>query len=108
MEEGQKVSYEKYRQAQIWSVECRLKLSELMSDYDVLLAPSAPGEAPEGLEATGDPLFSRMWTLLHVPSVTLPVSKGSLGLPIGAQVVGAAHGDGALISDAHWIYDRLK
>ena len=108
MEEGQKISYEKYRQAQIRSVECRLKLSELMSDYDVLLAPSAPGEAPEGLEATGDPLFSRMWTLLHVPSVTLPVSKGSLGLPIGAQVVGAVHGDGALISDAQWIYDRLK
>ena len=108
MEEGQRISYEEYRQAQVQSVECRGQLSELMSGYDVLLAPSAPGEAPEGHEATGDPLFSRMWTLLHVPSVTLPVDKGPLGLPIGVQVVGAVHEDSTLISDAEWIYDRLK
>lgn len=108
MEDGNGVSYADYREAQARSVGCRQKLADLMASYDVLLAPSAPGEAPPGHDATGDPLFSRMWTLLYVPSVTLPVATGDTGLPIGVQVVGKAHGDGALISDAQWIHDRLK
>ena len=108
MEEGRAVSYADYRAAQAQSVACRKQVADLMSDVDVLLAPSAPGEALEGHAATGDPIFSRMWTLLHVPSVTLPVATGDSGLPIGVQIIGKAHGDGALISDARWIYDRLK
>ena len=107
MEDGRGVSYADYRAAQARSVDCRRQQADLMAGLDVLLAPSAPGEAPEGHAATGDPLFSRMWTLLYVPSVTLPVATGDSGLPIGVQVVGKAHADGALISDAQWIYDRL-
>ena len=108
MEDGRGVSYADYRAAQVRSVECRRQFADAMAEFDVLLAPSAPGEAPEGHAATGDPVFSRMWTLLYVPSVTLPVAQGGTGLPIGVQVVGKAHADGALISDAQWIHDRLK
>ena len=53
-------------------------------------------------------MFSRMWTLLYVPSVTLPVAKGGSGLPIGVQIIGKPHEDNALISDAQWVYGRLK
>jgi len=108
MEVGRAVSYEDYRAAQARSVACRHQIADLMAGFDILLAPSAPGEAPEGLSATGDPMFSRMWTLLYVPSVTLPVAKGDSGLPIGVQIIGKHHEDGALISDAQWVYDRLK
>ena len=108
MEVGRAISYEDYRAAQAHSVVCRRQLADIMTGFDVLLAPSAPGEAPEGLSATGDPMFSRMWTLLYVPSVTLPVAKGDTGLPIGVQIIGKPHEDGALISDAQWVYDRLK
>ena len=108
MEEGRAVSYADYRAAQERSAASRRRLADLTSGFDVLLAPSAPGEAPRGHAATGDPLFSRMWTLLHVPSVTLPVATGDSGLPIGAQVVGKARGDGALLADAQWIHDRLR
>ena len=34
-------------------------LEALFQDIDVILAPAAPDEAPAGLGATGDPLFSR-------------------------------------------------
>lgn len=108
MEEGRAVSYADYRVAQERSAACRRRFADLASGFDVVLAPSAPGEAPEGHAATGDPLFSRMWTLLHVPSVTLPVATGESGLPLGVQIVGKAHGDGALLADARWIHDRLR
>src|SRR4051812_35334999 len=45
---------------------------DVMADVDILLTPSAPGEAPEGLGWTGDPAFNFIWTSLHVPCVTVP------------------------------------
>ncbi|MEO5738958.1 MAG: amidase, partial [Variovorax sp.] len=52
-------------------------------DVDLLLAPSTTGEAPEGIGATGDPLFCRGWTLLGLPCVHLPFARGRHGLPVG-------------------------
>jgi Asp-tRNA(Asn)/Glu-tRNA(Gln) amidotransferase A subunit family amidase len=108
VESGRAVAYGDYRAAHDHAADCRSRFDAWFADYDVVIAPSAPGEAPAGLKATGDPLFSRMWTLLHVPSVTLPVGKGDSGLPIGVQVIGRTHRDGKMIADAQWVYDRLR
>ena len=59
--------------------ECRRLLEVTFSDFDVLLVPSAPGEAPQGLATTGDAVFNQMWTALHTPAVTVPVFKGPAG-----------------------------
>ena len=75
--------------------------------FDALIAPSAPGEAPKGLEATGDPVFNRMWTLLGNPCVTLPCAKGPNGLPVGVQFVGALGEDDALLGVCAWAESRL-
>ncbi|HEX3841365.1 MAG TPA: amidase [Acidimicrobiales bacterium] len=75
---------------------------ELFGDADVLLTPAVVGEAPEGLASTGDPRFARLWTLLGLPVVTVPVSTGSTGLPVGAQLVGRTGEDGRLLSIAAW------
>ena len=62
----------------------------LFDTVDVLLCPSAPGEAPEGVEFTGDPRFNSIWTLAGTPCVTLPAGTGAKGLPLGIQLVGLA------------------
>ena len=62
-------------------------LDDVFGDFDVLLVPSAPGEAPHGLKSTGEATFNRMWTALHVPAVTVPAFTGPAGLPIGAQLI---------------------
>ena len=74
----------------------------------MLLTPSAPGEAPAGLDATGDPIFNRGATMLGVPAVTLPVGKGDNGLPIGVQLIGAWDGDRELLAVAEWLYARVR
>jgi amidase len=61
------------------------------------MMPSAPGEAPEGLATTGDPVFSRLTSLLHVPAICLPVMKGPRGLPVGVQFVGPVGSDRDLL-----------
>lgn len=73
-----------------------------MHPWDVLLAPSAMGAAPAGLHATGDPLFSRMWTLLGVPSVTLPGATARNGLPVGVQLACRFRDDEQLLAIARW------
>jgi Asp-tRNA(Asn)/Glu-tRNA(Gln) amidotransferase A subunit family amidase len=67
---------------------------------DVILTPSAPGEAPEGLHTTGSAIFQSMWTLLHVPCVAIPVGLGPKGLPVGVQVAGPRMTDMRLLEIA--------
>jgi Asp-tRNA(Asn)/Glu-tRNA(Gln) amidotransferase A subunit family amidase len=74
-----------------------------MEDVDILLTPSAPGEAPEGLDWTGEPTFNALWTALHVPCVTVPAGHGSTGLPLGIQIIGRRGEDRQILAWAQWV-----
>jgi amidase len=74
-----------------------------MRDVDVLVAPSAPGAAPEGLAGTGDPLFSRLWSALGVPCVQVPVDATDDGLPLGVTVVAPRWLDALALGAAQWL-----
>ncbi len=78
-------------------------LDELFGRYDVILTPAARGEAPLGLEATGDPAFCTIWTLCGVPAVTVPILEGGNGMPMGAQLVAARGEDARLFRAARWL-----
>ena len=86
----------------------RAAFEVVMAAHDLLITPSAPGEAPLGRATTGDPVFNRIWTLLHVPCLTLPVSRGPHGLPVGVQLVGRFKGDHQLFAQARWIEAELR
>ncbi|MBM1174134.1 amidase [Microvirga arabica] len=88
LEAGALIAPEDYDAAKALVAESRAGFSDVLDGLDVLLTPSAPGEAPEGLEATGDPVFNRMWTALGVPCISVPALTGPSGMPIGVQVVG--------------------
>jgi Asp-tRNA(Asn)/Glu-tRNA(Gln) amidotransferase A subunit family amidase len=87
------ISYEQYREAQAALVECRRYLAQAMKDLDLLLTPSALGEAPEGLASTGDTSFNILSTWTYTPCVTLPVYTGPSGLPVGIQLIGHRNED---------------
>ena len=78
-------------------------LTELFQVYDALLTPSASGEAPIGLDNTGDPSFCTIWTFCGVPALNIPVFKGENGMPIGTQLVGAKNDDARLLRTANWL-----
>jgi len=83
-------------------------MNGLLGEVDVLLTPSAPGEAPEGLASTGDPIFNRVVTVLGVPAISLPAGVGPSGLPLGVQLVGARQAEAALLAAAAWIEPRIR
>ena len=104
---GRKLPLSAYVEALETAEAFRAHLDDLFSDFDLLLTPSAAGEAPEGLGATGDPSFNSIWTLGWTPCLTLPAGNGPRGLPLGAQLVGKRFGDEALLDAAAWVEARL-
>lgn len=90
-----------YQAALLSAAKCRRDIAALTANYDVLLTPSAAGEAPE-LGAATDLLFQRLWTVLHVPCITLPAFTGPSGLPVGIQLVGRRGEDDFLLEIAKW------
>ncbi|KRI00136.1 amidase [Curvibacter sp. PAE-UM] len=88
--------------------QARCALASVFADVDVLLAPSAEGEAPAGLGATGNPLFNRLWTLLGVPCVHVPTGVGARGLPVGVTVIGPRWGDAQTLAAAQLLQHSLQ
>ena len=75
-------------------------LGEMFERCDAILTPPAPGQAPLGLGATGNPVFCTIWTLCGTPAVTLPLMKGADGMPLGVQLVGPKGDDARLLRTA--------
>jgi amidase len=88
--------------------DCRTRLRAALDDVDIFLAPCVSGEAPLGLDYTGDPFFQGLWTALHVPAISLPTHHGPNALPVGIQLIGKNYGDDALLSAARWVFAQLK
>ena len=87
--------------------EWRRRLRAACEESEILITLPAAGEAPRGLETTGNSIFCRTWTLLGVPCLHLPVARGPTGLPLGIQLV-APHGDeAALFGAAEWLAQHL-
>src|SRR5439155_6917325 len=82
------IDHDSYDEARRTARRARQALADLMADFDVLLTPSAPGAAPQGLGSTGRPTFNRLWTLLGPPCINVPGLANRAGLPLGVQVVG--------------------
>lgn len=82
------------------AASCRREFDAMFGAFDAVLAPAAPGEAPEGLHTTGSQIFNAMWTLLHVPCLAVPCTHGPKGLPVGIQLMGPRFGDARLMKIA--------
>jgi Asp-tRNA(Asn)/Glu-tRNA(Gln) amidotransferase A subunit family amidase len=107
IDEGRGVSLDQFRAARRHAERCRAGFAAAMAGCDVLLTPSAPGEAPPGLESTGNPIFNALWTLLYVPCLTVPGFAGPKGLPVGIQLVARRFHDATLLDAAAWAARRL-
>ena len=108
LKDGLACSFEKYREAKGFAAGVRRRLDDVFAGCDVLLSPSASGEAPLGLGSTGDASFCVIWTTTHVPSVTLPLFTGPNGLPVGAQLVARRDHDRPLFETARWVANCFR
>jgi len=102
LDAGEAMQYAQYAKAIAYAAICRWRVRDACSDIDAVLTPSATGEAPLGLDSTGNTAMNRLWTLLHGPCVTVPAGEGPAGMPLGVQLVGLPAGDARTLAVAAW------
>jgi len=107
IEKGLSIPHARYVASLRKMKECRDLIPALFGDADILLAPCVTGEAPKGLESTGETFFQEFWTALHVPTISIPTHRGSSGLPVGIQLIARHYEDESLLAFAQAILARL-
>ena len=108
LKEGGSIPHEVYDAARATAKRARETLTELMTDVDAILTPSAPGAAPGGLQSTGAPTFNRLWTLMGTPCVNVPGLCDPARLPLGVQIVARFGRDRAALRIAHFLEAAIK
>jgi Asp-tRNA(Asn)/Glu-tRNA(Gln) amidotransferase A subunit family amidase len=93
VDQGDRCSAREYLAALEARDDALRALAPLAASVDLVLAPSALGAAPQGLESTGDPAMCRPWTLLGLPAANVPAFRRPDGLPVGVQFAGLRHDD---------------
>jgi Asp-tRNA(Asn)/Glu-tRNA(Gln) amidotransferase A subunit family amidase len=105
---GRQITAQAYEQAQITASEGRMRCEEWFSQFDVLMTPSAPDEAPVGYGSTGVSIFNRAWTLLGLPCVNVAGLNGVTGHPMGLQITGGPHADRTCLQAAEFLEYALQ
>jgi Asp-tRNA(Asn)/Glu-tRNA(Gln) amidotransferase A subunit family amidase len=107
IQKGLRIDPSEYVDMQRRRAEIESLWRQQFADYDIIVTPSAPGEAPEGLSTTGSSIFNRIWSLLGWPCIHLPCAISSNGLPLGVQWVGKPGRDMALLSVARRLHAAI-
>jgi Asp-tRNA(Asn)/Glu-tRNA(Gln) amidotransferase A subunit family amidase len=106
--EGRGVTATRYLDALALARALRGPIEELFQqECTAIITPATAGVAPKG-DATGDPVFCSLWTLLGLPAITLPLLSGEGGMPLGVQLIGAPGDDARLLRTANWLVQRLS
>ena len=100
---GPTIDAARYEKAQLHAIECQRALGEIFERCDVIITPSACGEATLDLEGVSDSAFNGIWTLMHGPCINIPAFQGPHGMPVGIQVVGPVGSDARTIALAQCI-----
>jgi Asp-tRNA(Asn)/Glu-tRNA(Gln) amidotransferase A subunit family amidase len=109
IERGDAINYAQYSDALYKANRARAAIEQFFANgIDLVIAPSAPGEAPKTLKETGDPVFSRGWTLMGLPCINLTVTSGPNGLPVGVTLVAGPGQDRLLLSAARALAQELS
>ena len=107
LERASAISADEYDAARRIASRARRVLADAMTDYDVILTPSAPGAAPHGFATTGDPMFNRLWTLMGEPCVNVAGLSDDNDMPLGIQIVGRFGRDRAALEAALFVEQAI-
>jgi len=108
IEQGKKVSDRELADLRGNCLRLRDALEKQMvqAGIDLWICPAAPGPAPAGIQATGDPNLNLPWTHAGLPALSVPA--GDLdGLPVGLQLVASMDEDEVLLAWAQLIVADL-
>ena len=106
IEAGIPVSAKDYIEAIEKAKKMKKTLEIIFNKYDAIITPAAPGQAPRDLNNTGNAIFNGYWTMMGVPTISLPLLKGIDNLPIGVQVITSWNKEADLLDISNMILNQ--
>jgi len=109
IERGSVVDTDLYEEARAGRQALRdaLEAARAEAKFDLWITPSAPGTAPHGIGATGNPVMNLPWTQAGLPTLTIPSGRSAAGLPFGLQVIGRWQRDEELLASGELFTSAL-
>lgn len=108
LQRAQGISEQTYMQAINLQQQCMRQSALLFKGATCLLTPSSPGYAPLlAANDPGDSSFSKLWTILGMPSVGIPIPLPG-PLPIGLEIICPAGQDTRALQSARLISDLFN
>lgn len=104
---GEALSASRYLHAREAQQTMIRRFAALMEPFDAVLTAPALGEAPAGLDDTGDAVFCTPFSLMGGPAISLPAGRSRSGLPLGVQLASTWGDDRRLLETAAWIESTL-
>ena len=102
------ITFKDYQEALEEAEHTRASLNRIFNDVDIIITPSAIGEASKDLMEIPKYSFNHLWTLMYVPCVNLPFFLGTNNLPIGIQVIGPEKKDKQLLKFCKAIENQMN
>ncbi|MCL2228468.1 MAG: aspartyl/glutamyl-tRNA amidotransferase subunit A [Firmicutes bacterium] len=103
-----------YNGARTMRAELKNEFAEAFKKCDFIITPVTPNEASKIGEIT-DPLqaylidlFTIVANMTGCPALAIPFGTGNTGMPLGMQLLGAAHSDDALFAAEKIIQEAMK
>jgi Asp-tRNA(Asn)/Glu-tRNA(Gln) amidotransferase A subunit family amidase len=106
IEAGKTTSAEDFESAKQSVAHLRRRLTDLLSQFDVLILPVAPGPAP-AFATTGPGILCGPASFTGVPSLAVPSGLGSEGLPLAIQLIAAPLNEAGLLATGAWVEKLL-
>jgi len=100
IETGALIAASDYARAYRLRARIARETESLLAPGAVLALPTVSGPAP-GRDTTGDPTFQAIFSLLGIPSISIPSGLVD-GRPVGLQLAGRHFGEASLLSVAAW------
>lgn len=105
IELGNKISVNEYNQALLEQNKLIKIMDKFLSEYDAIISLSTAGEAPpRNIMENRDPAL--MWTLTHLPVVSVPMFKSPNGLPFGLQIAARKYNDYLLFNLIEYLREQ--
>ena len=102
IEQGLSISAVEYAKALETRLQQYANVNLSLQQVDALIVPGAVGAAPPGLASTGNPVMQGPWTIMGVPTISLPTGLNMDGLPLAVQLVGHPKTEDNLLTTAQW------
>jgi Asp-tRNA(Asn)/Glu-tRNA(Gln) amidotransferase A subunit family amidase len=107
VESGRAKSAMEYLAAKAAQAERQAALEADLDGFDAVLTLPAFGEAPRGLQSTGDAEYCAPWTFVGAPAISVPAGFGRNKLPLGVQIAGRYRDDVRALKAAKWVETTL-